>query len=145
MRALASNLAPINLVGPAVLSTPPPPIVIDARDSNGIIFCVSVGISGITFSPTNSLQFTLQDSEDGVVFNEVSLITINGTSAPASIAAGGVILSFTGAKTAVSLDEIGYIGGKKWLRAALVFNGTHATGTPVSLIAIKGHLARVPG
>lgn len=144
MRDLASLLQPVSVVAPAVYTSSPAAVPLDFRDANGAVFSISVGAAGIVFSSTNSLQFALQDSEDGVTYADVDIKNLNGADKPASVGSGGVILSFTAAKAAATLHEIGYIGGKKYLRAALLLNGTHATGTPVSVVAIKGHLARVP-
>ena len=145
MRDLASLLKPVLVVNPAVYTASQTPVVLDCRDANGVSFVIAVGVGGITFTAVDSLKFALEDSEDGIPFADVEPKYLNGTDAPQTVAAGGVVLSFEALKAAASLHEIGYIGGKKWLRATLILNGTHGTGTPVAVSAIKGHLAHVPG
>lgn len=144
MRDLASLLQPVSVVAPAVYTSSPAAVPLDFRDANGAVFYVAIGAGGIVFSSTNSLQFALQDSEDGVTYADVDSKNINGSDKPVSVGSGGILLSFSSAKASATLHEIGYIGGKKYLRATLLLNGTHATGTSVSVVAIKGHLARVP-
>jgi hypothetical protein len=39
---------------------------------------------------------------------------------------------------------IGYKGSKRYVRPVITMTGSHGSGTPLSIIAIKGHLATAP-
>ena len=56
----------------------------------------------------------------------------------------GVIATFDANGEAPSIASVGYIGGKRYIRAVANFSGTHGTATPLSVSVIKGHARNNP-
>ena len=42
------------------------------------------------------------------------------------------------------MTEIGYVGRKPFLRMLADFSGTHGTGTPISVLGVRGLPDRAP-
>ena len=43
-----------------------------------------------------------------------------------------------------AISSVGYIGGKRYIRAVANFSGTHGTATPLGVSVIKGHARKNP-
>ncbi len=140
MRDLASNLARLVAVFPAVLTASPTPTVIDRRGFRSLAIIIQTGAGGITFTGTNKLENIIEHSDDNSTFTAVAaadLLTGQGTNP--TVAAGGIVESYVAAKAAASTNEYGYIGSKRFVRVTPTFGGTHATGTVVGVLALLGH------
>jgi len=44
---------------------------------------------------------------------------------------------------AATVEKIGYIGRKPYIRLLADFSGTHGTGTPMSALAVTGNLLSI--
>jgi hypothetical protein len=51
-----------------------------------------------------------------------------GQNADASVGTGGIVKSLIAAHAAADTTEVGYIGGKRYLKVLADFSGTHGTG-----------------
>ena len=38
-----------------------------------------------------------------------------------------------------TVTQVGYIGGKRYIRGVIAKTGTHSTGTPIGLLVVKGN------
>ena len=142
MRDMASNIALRNGVTGIVATTTPTVINIDRQGFDSVTFVVKVGAGGITFTGTNKIEIILEHSDDNSTFTAVTNPKdVVGRSATIT---SGIVASYVAAKAAVSVDEYGYIGGKRYVRITPTFGGTHATGTLVDVTAILGHPAASP-
>jgi hypothetical protein len=143
MKDLASKLAISQLFGPVVVAADQAAAVLDLQGYNSVALALAIGISGITFDGANNIEFTLEHSDDNVTYTNVTLADLNGKDVPASIinAANGAssIKRQITAHGAAAVYEFGYIGGKRFLRADIEFNGTHGNGTPISWSAIRSN------
>jgi hypothetical protein len=137
MRDQVNRLADVQAIGPAVLSADNTPAAIDLNGYNSATIFLSVGIGGITFSSTNKIEFVLTHSDDDISYSNVTQADILGV----TVASGGIVRSLTAAKASAdaSATEVGYIGGKRYLKLLADFSGTHGAGTPMSAVVVLGN------
>jgi hypothetical protein len=165
MRNMGAYITPKRLIAEATLTATPTAVVIDRSNTNNnkydaIELAFFAGAGGITFSGTNFLALKLEDSDDGSTYANVVMPT-NGNSpvvrSLVTAAAGaptfgqdpdsnGYVRLINAAKAAADTDPFGvsYIGDKRYLRASIVFGGTHGTGTLVGLYAVLGFPLLLP-
>jgi hypothetical protein len=55
-----------------------------------------------------------------------------------TVGTGGIVRSLIAEHAAATVDRVGYIGGKRYLKILADFSGTHGTGTPIGVQVIKG-------
>jgi len=137
MRDLVSRLAENQVIGPVTLSADNTPSAIDLAGFHSAMILISVGAGGITFTTTNKVEFVVTHSDDDTTYTNVTDADVKGVSGISS----GIVRSLTAAKAAADTvpTAIGYIGNKRYLKVLADFSGTHATGTPVSVVLVKGN------
>ena len=99
---------------------------------------VDVGAEGDTLSGSVYFEISLEHSDDDSTYTDcVQADIINGT-----IAAGGIWLKLDGTTggdpdTTGGNWQIGYVGGKRYVRLVLAKTGTHSNGTPIAGVIVK--------
>lgn len=99
---------------------------------------VSVGAEGDTLSGSVYFEVSLEHSDDDSTYTDcVQADIVNGT-----IASGGIWLKLDGTTggdpdSAGGQWQVGYVGGKRYVRLVLAKAGTHSTGTPISGLIVK--------
>ena len=143
MKDLASKLAFAQLFGPAALAADQAAVIIDLQGYNSAVLALSVGVGGVTFDGANYIEFTLEHSDDNAAWSNVAATDLNGKDAPSGIVAGqngaAVLKALKTLAAAPAVYEVGYIGGKRFLRADIEFTGAHANPTPVSWTAVRSN------
>lgn len=140
MRDLVNNISSVPTIGANSLSADANGSGVDLKGFQSATVLIAVGVGGITFSGTNKIEFQLQHSDDNSTFSAVgSGDVILGQNADASVGAGGIVRSLVAAHGTPSVAEVGYIGGKRYIRAVADFSGTHGSGTPMSVTVVRGH------
>lgn len=142
MRDMASNIAVRNVVTPIIATTTPTVLSVDRQGFDSVTFAVHLGAGGITFTGTNKLEIILEHSDDNSAWSAVT--NPKDVVGRTSTITSGIVASYTAAKAAASVDEYGYIGGKRYVRVTPTYGGTHATGTATAVTAILGHPASAP-
>jgi hypothetical protein len=138
----------VQALAPAVYAADQAGDLVDMRDYRAATLALHIGVGGITFSGTNKIEFILQagNASDGSdLANVVDDDVINIDSvAPASIT-NGIVRALIAAHTAATVQKIGYIGGKRYLKMTADFSGTHGAGTPMSAVVEleNGEISRV--
>lgn len=142
MRDIVSRLAETQVVGPAVLTADNTPAALDLAGFNSAAILISVGIGGITFTTTNKIEFVVTHSDDDSTYTNVTDADVQGVTGVTN----GIVRSLTAAKAAADTapTEIGYVGNKRYLKVLADFSGTHSTGTPISVVLVKGNGAVKP-
>lgn len=137
MRDLASRVVPVQIFGPATLDADNTPSALDLAGANSAVILLSVGAGGITFTSTNKVEFKLTHSDDNSSYDDVVAADVQGV----TVTSGGIVRSLTAAKAAADTapTEIGYIGGRRYLKLLADFSGTHSSGTPMSAVLVKGN------
>ena len=106
---------------------------------------VSVGAEGDTLSGSVYFEVSLEHSDDDSTYTDcVQADIVNGT-----IAAGGIWLKLDGTTggdpdTAGGQWQVGYVGGKRYVRLVLAKTGTHTNGTPISGLIVKSRARSAP-
>jgi hypothetical protein len=145
VKDLASRISSVQAIGAATLAASNTPAAIDLDGFHSATVLLSVGAGGITFDPTNRIDFVLTESDGDVTYSNVDITKVSGAgvSGLTSISSG-IVKSLIAAHASADVTEIGYIGGKRYLKLLAQSGGTHSTGTPVSAIVVKGNPVVIP-
>lgn len=108
---------------------------VDGADCDGIEHIVNVGAEGDTLSANVKIDLILQDSDDDSTYADVTdAADYIGDMVDAD---NGIFATYDADSELPALARIGYKGTKRYSRVVLDFTGTHSTGTPIGVIAIK--------
>jgi len=106
------------------------------------LFVIAIGASADTLSGTNKIGLVLEDSADNSTFAAVT---------DADVVDGNVEDMTAGLFYEVDADAdaskfilVSYRGTGNFVRVALDFSGTHATGTPINIVGLATGSAHVP-
>lgn len=136
MRDLHNNIAVVEAIAPEVLDADNTPAAIDLQGYESAALAIHVGAGGITFDDTNKVEFKLTHSDDDSTYTAVDVDDVEGLD---SVGEGGIVKSLIEAHASASVTQLGYIGGKRYLKLLAAFSGTHGTGTPMSAVVVKGN------
>lgn len=140
-RDAATGLFPAIAIAAAVLSADNTPATIDLLDYQSATLLLNVGVGGITFTGSNKIEFVLTHSDDDVTYSTVTDDDlVKDALAPATIA-NGIVRALTAAHAAATVQKIGYVGGKRYLKLLADFSGTHGTGTPIAATVSRSRAA----
>ncbi len=135
MRDLYHNVAVQQALNPVNSTTTKTSSTIDLQGFNSATVVFAIGLAGDTLSGSVYWTLKLQDSDNDSSYADVALAgLVNG-------AATYVVNSMSKDETSYSF---GYTGGKRYLQAVAIPTGSHSTGTPVGVIALKGAAALKP-
>lgn len=138
-RDMSKNLATVAVTGPVTLSADNTSSAVDLRGFDAATINIAVGVGGITFDATNKVEFKVTHSDDDSTYTAVAAAdVVLGNNADSSVGSGGIVKSLTAAHASADVSEVGYIGGKRYLKVQSDFSGTHGTGTPISVTITKG-------
>jgi len=148
MRDLASYVAAVTMFGPITLAADNTPAPFDLQGFDSAAILLAVGIGGITFDGSNKIEFVLTHADDNGagspgIFTPVTAADIYGADAPTTVT-GGIVKSLIAAHAAADVTEVGYKGGKRFLKLLADFSGTHGTGTPIAALLVKGDPRNAP-
>ena len=145
MRDLISHIGNVLAIGPVVATADVTSSAIDLKGFDSAVVDILVGVGGITFTTTNKVEFLLTHSKDDVTYTAVTADDVRlGAGADATVGTGGIVRSLTAAHAAASAVKVGYIGPNRYLKVTADFSGTHATGTPITVLVIKGNAQSEP-
>ena len=116
------------------------PVAIDLQGYGTALVLLEVGVGGITFSGTNKVEFVLTHCDTvGGTYTNVTDDDVLGV----TDVTGGIIHSLEAAHAAATVTQVGYRGGKRFLKLLADFSGTHGTATPMAGTIVKGaaHIA----
>jgi len=137
-RDQATSLSAVTAIGPAVLSADNTPAAIDLLGFAAATLILAIGAGGITFTATNKVEFVLTHSEDGDTYTAVTDDDlVKDALAPATVE-NGIVRALTSAHADPTLQTIGYVGGRRYLKLLADFSGTHGTGTPIAASVVRG-------
>ena len=137
---LANNTAVALSYKPTVTTAAANGTGVDLQGYKSATLVAFIGAEGDTLSSSVHFEISLEHSDDNSTFTDVTQSDItNGT-----IASGGIWLKLDGTSggdpdTTGLVTQVGYIGGKRYIRGVIAKTGTHSTGTPIGLMVIKGN------
>jgi hypothetical protein len=136
---LANNTAVALSYKPTVTTAAANGTGVDLQGYKSATLVAFIGAEGDTLSGSVYFEISLEHSDDNSTFTDVTQSDItNGT-----IASGGIWLKLDGTAggdpdTTGLVTQVGYIGGKRYIRGVIAKTGTHSTGTPIGLMVVKG-------
>lgn len=133
LRTFSSRVSPAITFGAATRAADADGTAVDLQGFGAALILLSIGAGGITFDATNRLDIILEHSEDSSTWAAVAQADVNG----ATVATGGIVRSLIAAKAAADVQEIDYIGNRRYVRLRLDFGGTHGTGTPIAATVLR--------
>lgn len=144
MRDLINNVSRDQVLDPVVVTADLNTTTTDMQGFDSLIMSLLMGDSGDTLSGSVFFELILQhgdesDGSDAAAVADTDVILDSG----GSIASG--VFATIDAPAEDSLDfNIGYVGTKRYVRVRIDATGTHSNGTPIGVIALKGHPALAP-
>ena len=138
MQDLTHNIVVSNSIINAVKTAGANGTGVDLKGFEEATAIVDVGAEGDTLSGSVYFEISLEHSDDDSTYTDcVQADIINGT-----IASGGIWLKLDGTTggnpdTTGGNWQIGYVGGKRYVRLVLAKNGTHSNGTPIAGVIVK--------
>jgi len=145
MKDLSHNISVGNSLINAVKTAGANGTTVDLQGFLSATAVVTAGLEGDVLSGTKSFTVALQHSDDNSTWTDaVQADIVNGT-----IASGGIWLTLDGSDggdpgTTGGEWQVGYVGGKRYVRLVLAKTGTHTNGTPLSGIIVKGTPLHAP-
>jgi hypothetical protein len=112
---------------------------VDLSGYNSAVMIVDVGAEGDTLSGSVYFEIAIQQSDDDSTYTACTQADIvDGT-----IAASGIFYKIDGTTggdpdTTGAIYRVGYVGGKRYIRAVLTKTGTHSNGTPIGAMVVRG-------
>ncbi len=136
------NAAYVPLLPPLVRTASAVSASFDVQNYDAVAFLLNVGVVGDTWSGTNRVEATLQESDDNSTWNAVAdsdmLKVVTGGQAT------GTFMLFNANAQAGQIYITGYRGNKRYVRVALTNFGTTSVGTAMDVIAVGGRPRTAP-
>jgi len=124
------------ILGPISLQADNVPVEIDLDGYSGATILIAVGIGGITFDPTNKIEFVMTHTDtSGADYAAVAAADVHGVTPGVT----GIVKSLVAAHAAATITEFGYIGRKRYIKILADFSGTHGSATPICIMVVKGY------
>lgn len=136
MRDLANSISVVETLASATRTADADGTGVDLQGFESATVVAHFGAEGITLSTSNKIEMKLEHSDDNVTFSAVTSASdvVDGT-----VDASGIFATADGNDDIPAVFTIGYVGGKRYIRAVIDYSGTHGTGTPAGATVIKGH------
>ena len=136
MRDLSNNTVAVVGTVPAVVTADANGTTVDLQGFESAMVIVNTGIEGDTLSGSVKFDFILQESDDDSTWSNVTSST---SVTETSVDSNGIFLTLDANGETPQITQIGYIGGKRYIRCKIDATGTHSNGTPMSIEVIKGN------
>jgi len=135
MRDLYHNVLATQVLSPVVATSTKTSSTIDMQGYNSLSVVFAVGTAGDTLSGSIYWTLKLQESDNDSSYTDVIAADIYSGSATAVV-------------NSLSLDEtsysFGYKGTKRYVQAVATASGSHSTGTPLGILALRGNAGYSP-
>jgi hypothetical protein len=137
----ATRMSPVSALPPAALSADNVPVAIDLLDFQAATLLIHVGVGGITFTGSNKIEFVLTHSDDDSTYAPVTDDDlVKDALAPATVT-NGIVRALTAAHAAATVQKLGYVGNKRYLKLLADFSGTHGSPTPIAATVVRSRPA----
>ena len=144
MRDLINNVSRDQVLDPVVVTADAETTATDMQGFDSLIMSVLMGDSGDTLSGSLFTELILQHGDlangsDAVAVADTDVVLGEGGSI-----ASGVFATIDAPAEDSAVFSIGYVGKKRYVRVAIDTTGTHTNGTPIGVVALKGHPSLAP-
>jgi hypothetical protein len=134
MKDLANRIAVITSLLPLNRTATANGTGVDLQGFESAVAQIHIGASSDTLSGSVYISAKLQESDDNSTFTDVASSDVTEGSI-----SSGVFYTANSAGTASTVQHIGYIGSKRYIRVSDTRTGTHTNGTPTAAVIIKGN------
>ena len=114
---------------------------IDMQGFSSLMLVAVVGVSGDTLSGSVYIELEVEESDDDSTYTDVANADLQNTVTGTNV--GTFALIDDPAEDALTY-KTGYLGNKRYIRPVVNVTGTHTNGTPITVIAIRGHAENKP-
>ena len=121
---------------PAVVTSDANGTGVDLQGFESAMVVVNTGAEGDTLSSSVKFDFILEDSDDDSTYTAVTSST---SVTEGSVDSSGIFLTLDANGETPQISQIGYIGGKRYIRCKIDATGTHSNGTPIGVVVVKGN------
>tara|TARA_R100001443_G_scaffold19422_3_gene30991 strand:+ start:10114 stop:10548 length:435 start_codon:yes stop_codon:yes gene_type:complete len=121
---------------PAVVTADANGTGVDLQGFESAMVVVNTGAEGDTLSSSVKFDFILEDSDDDSTYTAVTSST---SVTEGSVDSSGIFLTLDANGETPQISQIGYIGGKRYIRCKIDATGTHSNGTPIGVVVVKGN------
>tara|TARA_Y100000004_G_scaffold194440_1_gene259025 strand:- start:1565 stop:1999 length:435 start_codon:yes stop_codon:yes gene_type:complete len=121
---------------PAVVTADANGTGVDLQGFESAMVVVNTGAEGDTLSSSVKFDFILEDSDDDSTY---SAVTSSTSVTEGSVDSSGIFLTLDANGETPQISQIGYIGGKRYIRCKIDATGSHSNGTPMGVVVIKGN------
>lgn len=135
MRDLYHNVLATQVLAPVNATTSKTSSTIDMQGFSSANIVFAIGLSADTLS--GSVYWTLKLQHSDTDSNYADVTDAETSNGDASIVINSGSLDETSYK-------IGYSGGKRYVQAVIAATGSHSSGTPVAIVALKGDATYTP-
>lgn len=136
MRDISNRVKAVTCQDAKVFTADTNGTTVDRIGFESVMFIVNSGIEGDTLSGSVKFDFILEESSDDATF---SAVTSSTSVTEGSVDSSGIFLTLDANGETPQTSQIGYIGGKRYVRVKIDATGTHSNGTPISVQAVLGN------
>lgn len=136
MRDISNRTVAVATQVPAVVTADANGTGIDLQGFNSAMVVVNTGAEGDTLSSSVKFDFILEESDDDSTYTAVTSST---SVTEGSVDSSGIFLTLDANGETPQCSQIGYIGGKRYIRCKIDATGTHSNGTPIGVVVVKGN------
>jgi hypothetical protein len=136
MRDISNRTVAVATQVPAVVTADADGTTVDLQGFNSAMVVVNTGVEGDTLSASVKFDFILEHSDDDSTW---SAVTSSTDVTEGSVDSSGIFLTLDANAETPQISQIGYIGGKQYIRCKIDTTGTHSNGTPMGVTVIKGN------
>lgn len=135
MRDIYHKILATQHLNPVVSTTTKTSTAIDLQGYNGAMVVFNIGQSGDTLSGSVYWTLKLQHSDDDVTYADLAIADLNSNSLTVVVNSPAL---------ASNAHSFGYQGNKRYLKAVATPTGTHSSGTPIGMTALRSVAAYSP-
>jgi hypothetical protein len=136
MRDISNRTVAVATQVPAVVTADANGTTVDLQGFNSAMVVVNTGVEGDTLSGSVKFDFILEHSDND---SDWSAVTSSTDVTEGSVDSSGIFLTLDANAETPQISQIGYIGGKQYIRCKIDVTGTHSNGTPMGVTVIKGN------
>ena len=131
MRDLYNDISVTQPLNPVVSTTTKTSTAVDLQGFNSASILFSIGQSADSLSGSIYWTLKLQHSDDDLSYGDLDAADVLGSAS--------IVVDSTSEDELVY--RIGYVGKKRYLKGIATPTGTHSSGTPIGIIALRGRAA----
>jgi hypothetical protein len=139
--SLYANTGFVSLLIPATRTADANSTGMDLKDADDAALLFYIGNSADTLSGTDKIELEVEESDDDSTYTDVADADltnyVNGTN-------DGCVAVIDAPSEDSLVVAVGYRGSKRYVRGVVNFVGTHSSGTPVSVLGLRGKLRGQP-